>query len=172
MPDGLAQRNDFSKEEGQFRPFVLKRLTDYEPSEKTERERSFAGDRQLKEDIFENLDMLFNSRAHASLRDLKGYEDVEDSVLGYGISDFCGRQTSTASREELRAHIFKRIGFFEPRLEPASINIELLDSSGKDASSIVFRIGGIIKTNEVNEEMSFIARLDLESGSAELSMEN
>jgi type VI secretion system lysozyme-like protein len=170
--NNMQHYNDIAKEDVQYKPYTLKRLTDYEPSEKTERNQSLITERQLKEDIFENIDMLFNSRSHAGLEDLKGYEEVEDSVLGYGISDFCGRQSSTASREGLRAHIFKQIGLFEPRLDAASIEIELLDNKGGDATSMEFRIGGIIRTKEVNQEISFISKLNLESGNAELRLEN
>jgi len=165
-------RNGLTKEDAQYKPYALKRLTDYDPSEKIERNQSLITEKQLKEDIFENIDMLFNSRSHASLAEMKGYEEVEDSVLGYGISDFCGRQSSTSSREALRAHIFRQIGLFEPRLDAASINIELLDTKGGDATSMEFRIGGIIKTKEVNQEIIFISKLNLESGNAELRLEN
>jgi type VI secretion system lysozyme-like protein len=172
MPGSSQYRNDLAKEDIQYKPFALKRLTDSDPSERTEKTQSLVTERQLKEDIFENIDMLFNSRSHASLDDLKGYEDVENSVLGYGISDFCGRQSSTASRETLRAHIFKQIELFEPRLDPTSINIDLLDTKGGDATSMEFRIGGIIRTKEVTQEISFISKLNLESGNAELRLEN
>jgi type VI secretion system lysozyme-like protein len=172
MPGNPQYRNDFAKEDIQYKPFALKRLTDYDPSERTERTQSLITERQLKEDIFENIDMLFNSRSHAGTEDLKDYEDVENSVLGYGISDFCGRQSSTSSREALRAHIFKQIELFEPRLDPASINIELLDAKGGDATSMEFRIGGIIRTKDVKQEISFISKLNLESGNAELRLES
>jgi type VI secretion system lysozyme-like protein len=172
MPDNLQYRMGLTKEDAQYKPYTLKRLTDNDPSEKVERTQSLITEKQLKEDIFENIDMLFNSRSHASLAELRGYEDVEDSVLGYGISDFCGHQSSTASREALRAHILKQIGLFEPRLDAASIAIELLDTKGGDATSMEFRIGGIIRTKEVSQEISFISKLNLESGTAELRLEN
>ncbi|MFP3040540.1 type VI secretion system baseplate subunit TssE [Treponema primitia] len=165
MPDNTAYS---AKEEARYKPYTLKRLTDFDPSVKTEAAESLITEKQIKEDIFENIDMLFNSRSHADLADLKGYDDVADSVLGFGISDFCGRQSSTSSREELRAQIFKQISLFEPRLNPESITIELLDPSAGDGMSMNFRIGGVINTKEVNEEIFFISKLNLESGSAEL----
>jgi type VI secretion system lysozyme-like protein len=171
MPETGQYYKGPTKEEARYKPFTLKRLTDFDPAGRPEGPESLITGRQLKEDVFENLDMLFNSRSHAGLADLKGYEDVEDSVLGYGISDFCGRQSSTASREALRAHIFKQIGLFEPRLDPASISIELLDAKGGDSTSMEFRIGGYIRTKEVSEEISFISKLNLESGNAELRLE-
>jgi type VI secretion system lysozyme-like protein len=171
MPDSAQYGEGLAKEDARYKPYALKRLTDLDPAEKTERAEGFLTAKQLKEDVFENIDMLFNSRSHASLADLNGYEDVENSVLGYGISDFCGRQSSTASREALRAHIFKQIGLFEPRLDPASITIELLDTRGSDQTSVEFRIGGCIRTKEVSEEIYFISRLNLESGNAELRLD-
>jgi type VI secretion system lysozyme-like protein len=172
MPDGFQNPARLTKEDAQYKPYTLKRLTDYDPSEKNEKDRSLITEKQLREDIFENIDMLFNSRSHAGLKDLNDYEEVEDSVLGYGISDFCGRQSSTASREALREQIVKQIGLFEPRLDIGSISIELLESKGGDATSIEFRIGGTIRTKEVNQEISFISKLNLESGNANLRLEN
>ena len=177
MPGYVTSREGTAKEEALYKPFTLKRLTDYDPSEKSEGSGSLITGKQLKEDIFENMDMLFNSRSHAALADLKGYKEVEESVLGFGISDFCGRQSSTASREALRDHILAQIGFFEPRLDPASINVEFQDAQagdsnkGRDAGSLEFRISGNIKVKEVNEEIAFISRLNLESGNADLRLE-
>ncbi|MDR3201175.1 MAG: type VI secretion system baseplate subunit TssE [Spirochaetales bacterium] len=171
MPDSSQYRVGI-KEDAQYKPYVLKRLTDYEPSEKTETSQNLITEKQLKDDIFDNIDMLFNSRSHAGLEDLKGYDDVEMSVLGYGITDFCGRQSSTASREALRAHILKQLEWFEPRLDSSTVNIELLDTKNSDATSMEYKISGITRTKEVNKEISFISKLNLESGSAELRMEN
>jgi type VI secretion system lysozyme-like protein len=159
------------KEEALYKPFSLKRLTDYDPSVQTEGSGSLITGKQLKEDIFENIDMLFNSRSHASTEELNGSQELEQSVLGYGISDFCGRQSSTASREGLRNHIFKQIVFFEPRLDPASLTIELQDIRGGDSTSIEFRISGNIKVKGVEEEIAFISRLNLESGNADLKLD-
>ena len=171
---GYEPKNESVKEEALYKPFTLKRLTDYDPSEQSEGSGSLITGKQLKEDIFENIDMLFNSRSHATSADLRGDAagEIERSVLGYGISDFCGRQSSTASRDSLREHIFSQIRFFEPRLDPASLSIDLQDVKGGDSTSIEFRISGNIKVKEVNEEVAFISRLNLESGSAELRPES
>lgn len=172
MPDRALYGDGTAKEELLYKPFTLKRLTDYDPSGQSEGSGRLISGKQLKEDVFENIDMLFNSRSHASLPDLKGYEEVEESVLGYGISDFCGRQSSTASRQALRDHIFQQIRLFEPRLNLASLNVEFQDTEGGDSNSVEFKISGVIKVKEVNEEIAFISRLNLESGNADLRMDS
>ena len=169
MPD---YHDGAAKEDILYKPFTLKRLTDNAPSERSEGVGSMITGKQLKDDIFENLDMLFNSRCHAHLADLKGYVELEESVLGYGITDFCGRQSSTNSRDSLRDHIFKQIQFFEPRLDPSSVVVEFLDNKpGADSTSLEYRISGVIVVKGVNEEFAFISRLNLESGAAELRMD-
>ena len=159
-----------AKEDVLYKPFTLKRLTDHDPSEQSEGSRTLITVKQLREDVFDNIDMLFNSRSHASMKDLKGYQELENSVLSFGISDFCGRQSSTSSREALREHIYEQIRFFEPRLDPSSIIVEFQDK-GSDTSSLEFKISGNIKVKEVNEEVAFISRLNLESGGADLRLD-
>jgi predicted component of type VI protein secretion system len=170
MPERV-HRDEIAKEEILYKPFTLKRLTDYDPSVKSEGSWSLITGKQLKEDIFENVDMLFNSRSHASFADLGGHEEVEESVLAYGISDFCGRQSSTASRDDLRLHIFKQLRLFEPRLDPASLTVEFQDTEKGDSTSVEYRINGIIRAKGVDEEIAFISRLNLESGNAELRLD-
>ena len=170
-PDHGSYREGPAKEDMLYKPFTLKRLTDYDPSEQLEGSGSLITGKQLREDIFENIDMLFNSRSHASLADLKGYTEVEESVLGYGMMDFCGRHSSTASRDGMRDHIYRQICLFEPRLDPGSLKVEFQDISGGDSTSMEFRISGNIKVKEVNEEIAFTSRLDLESGIASLRLE-
>lgn len=159
------------KEEALYKPFILKRLTDYDPSEKSEGEGGLITGKQLKEDVMENVDMLFHSRSHASLSDLGGYDEIDGSVLGYGISDFCGKRSSTASREALRDHIYRRLRLFEPRLDPASVSVEFQDADGGDSCSLEFRICGNIAVKDVNEEIVFVSKLNLESGGAELRLD-
>ena len=171
MPYRLGRKNSFTKEQGKEIPCILKRLTDFEPAEKSERPETMSGEKQFRDDIFENIEMLFNSRAHASLGDLKGYEDVEASVLGYGVMDFCGRQSSSASREALRDHIFNQLCLFEPRLDPASIAVEPHEAKG-GASAVAFRISGLTRPKELEGEIALIVTLDLESGIAGLRREH
>jgi|GEM_PF-833903 len=171
MPAPVAHSDRTAKEDVLYKPFTLKRLTDYDPSEQSEGLGALITVKQLREDVFDNIDMLFNSRSHASLEDLRGYEELEESVLGFGISDFCGKQSSTASREALKKHIYRQIQLFEPRLDPASIVVEFQDTEKRDFTSLEFKISGNIKVKEVNEEIAFISRLNLESGNVDLRLD-
>jgi type VI secretion system protein ImpF len=166
MDNGLQYSSGVVKEEAKYRPFVLRRLTDMEPQEKKEPALGLVTVRQLKEDIFTNIEMLFNSRCHTVTGELKAFSEVEDSVLGFGIKDFCGKTSVDSYREEMRRHILKQLRIFEPRLEPSSITVEF--SEENSGFLLEYEIGGVIRLKEVGEEVKFFSNLDLESGAAVL----
>ncbi|MDR3356756.1 MAG: type VI secretion system baseplate subunit TssE [Spirochaetaceae bacterium] len=169
MENVSAEHKNFRKEDARYKPYVFKRLTDLEPHEKTERIQNVITEKQVKEDIFKNIEMLFASRSHPSLKELKGYEDLEDSVLGYGISDYCGKINSDISRETLLEHIRKQIKVFEPRLAPDSVRVDFANPEASMRSLLELRISGVVTASQVNEEVVFISHLDLETGSTSLS---
>ncbi|MDR0758494.1 MAG: hypothetical protein LBF74_00020, partial [Treponema sp.] len=56
-----------------------------------------------------------------------------------------------------------------PRLAPDSIRVEFTNPDAAMRSLLELRILGHINVGQVNEEMVFISRLDLETGNASLS---
>jgi type VI secretion system lysozyme-like protein len=172
MSESNANYRSIRKEDARYKPYVFKRLTDDEPYEKREVLVNVITEKQVKEDVFRNIEMLFYSRSHLSLAELKGYEDLENSVLGYGISDYCGKICDDDDREFLLEHIKKQIRDFEPRLAPDSIDVKFANADASMRSLLELRISGHISVGQVNEEMLFISRLDLETGNASLSYEN
>ncbi|MDR0556811.1 MAG: type VI secretion system baseplate subunit TssE [Treponema sp.] len=162
-------RRSGRREDVRYKPYVLKRLTDDEPYEKKETALNVITEKQVKDDIFRNIEMLFSSRPHPSLEELKGYEDVENSVLGYGISDYCGKICNDDEREFLLEHIKKQIRDFEPRLAPDSVEVEFTNPDASMRSLLELRISGRINVEQINEEMLFISRLDMETGNISLS---
>jgi type VI secretion system lysozyme-like protein len=158
-----------TKEQARYKPYLLARLTDFEPHIKKEIPDRLITTRQLKKDIFDNIEMLFNSRSHPSLKELNGWEDLENSVLGYGISDFCGRMHSKSNEEFLRAHIQKQLQDFEPRMKRETIEVNFSNDENSSESLMEFVISGVMEVGEVSEEVRFVSRIDLETGAAELS---
>jgi type VI secretion system lysozyme-like protein len=172
MASGNENRRNIRREDARYKPYVLKRLTDDEPYEKKETVSTVITEKQVKDDIFKNIEMLFCSRSHPSLAELKGYEDLENSVLGYGISDYCGKICSDDDREFLLEHIKKQIRDFEPRLATDSIEVKFANPDVTMRSLLELRISGRMSVGQVDEEMLFISRLDMETGSASLSYED
>jgi type VI secretion system protein ImpF len=160
---------DTSKEPARYRPYLLSRLTDLDPLEKRDTFDRLINSRQLKKDVFDNIEMLFYSRSHLSPREMKNIPELENSVLGYGIVDFCGRMHSKSNEEFLREHIRKQLLDFEPRLDPSTLTVDFFSSDDSSESLLEFHIAGMIRAGEVEEEVRFISKINLETGLADLS---
>jgi type VI secretion system lysozyme-like protein len=162
---------DTSKEPARYRPYLLSRLTDLDPLEKKDTFDRIINSKQLKKDVFDNIEMLFYSRSHLSPAEMRNMPELENSVLGYGVSDFCGRMHSKSNEEFLREHIRKQLIDFEPRLDPATVAVDFFASENSIESLLEFHISGVIRTKEVNEEVRFVSKINLETGLADLSFE-
>ena len=157
-----------SKEDTKYWPCLLRRLTDFAPDEKKENYSLGITVKQLKKDIFDNIEMLLNSRSHPQENDLGKKEELADSVLAFGLADFCGKVCSQDDREEIREHIRHQLQIFEPRLKPDSIEVTLAENDKEIKSVLEFQISGLIDVPELSEEIVFISRLDLETGNSYL----
>jgi type VI secretion system protein ImpF len=151
-----------------YKPYVLKRLTDLHPDEPDEAYSPVISMNDVEADIYDNLVTLFNSSSHPSLSEMKGYAELEHSVLGYGIEDYCGAVTSRDDRENLRVNIERQIKFFEPRLAPKTVRVEIVESALGVSAEMQFRISGHVTVAEADKELVFLSKLDVETGRAEL----
>lgn len=156
------------KEDAKYWPCLLRRLTDFVPDEKKENYTAGITINQLRKDIFDNIEMILNSRSHPQTADFKGRTELNESVLAYGLTDFCGKVCSQDDREAIRDHILHQIRLFEPRLNPDTIDVILADNERESRSVLEFQISGMIDVGELREEIVFISQLDLETGNSYL----
>ena len=155
-----------SKEDAKYWPCLLRRLTDSAPDEKKENYSTGITIKQLIKDIFDNIVMLLNSRSHPQEDDLGKSDELKDSVLAFGLDDFCGKVCTQDDKEEIREHIRHQLRIFEPRLKPDSIDVTLTQNDRETKSVLEFQISGMIDVPELSEEIVFISRLDLETGNS------
>ena len=50
-----------------------------------------ATQRVVLKDIFENIEMILNSKTHPQDADVNNISEIENSVLFYGLKDCCGK---------------------------------------------------------------------------------
>jgi type VI secretion system protein ImpF len=170
LTKGAAQRDGNGRvyDDALYKPFALSRLTDYDPSHRTDAHSSLSGEKQALDDILENVRMLFSSRSHPTPEDLAAYPELRTSVLNYGISDYCGRKTTENDIEQLRQHIIEQLQCFEGRLDPESIVVESVVGDEVRKTLLDFKICGIIRIGQISREFRFISKLDFETGCASL----
>lgn len=96
----------------------------------------------LRHEILQNITLILNSHSHPRLADLKGDQSLAFSVLGMGLADFCGHSYASLSLSQLQQRIKEQIVYFEPRLDPSSVQILLLTDP---LSSVTERSGHTVQ---------------------------
>ena len=96
----------------------------------------------LRHEILQNITLILNSHSHPRLADLQGDQSLAFSVLGMGLADFCGHSYASLSLAQLQQRIKEQIVYFEPRLDPSSVQVLLLTDP---LSSVTERSGHTVQ---------------------------
>ncbi len=151
-----------------FPPCLLSRLIDREPQIKKEHNPLMITAEQLRMDVLQNLEIIFNSRSRLSDAELAYSQEMTTSVLGFGLSDFCGISRNSDAAEHLQIAIARQIQCFEPRILKESLEVSIIPAEG-NAKELEFQISGIIMVAPLKEEILFTSKLDLETGGVAIS---
>lgn len=148
-------------------PSVLDRLIDIEPGNTREAPRSRAQVlRELKQSVRRDLEDLLNTRRRAVGWPLV-YNELETSLVNYGIPDFTGTNLSRKrQREEFRRTIEQVIRRFEPRFK--SVQVEMLDNAEPTDPTLRFRINALLYAEPAPEPVVFDSSLEPTSGTYEV----
>jgi type VI secretion system protein ImpF len=106
-------------------PSLLDRLLDDEPERLKEAPRS-RGQllRELKHTVRRDLENLLNTRWQCRSVPLE-LDELQVSLVNYGIPDFSGARLTTAEgREKLRSIVEKSVELFEPRLTKIRVTMQ------------------------------------------------
>lgn len=144
-------------------PSVLDRLLDDDPQRATEPAKSRNQLlREMKVSVGRDLENLLNTRWRCTHwpPDL---EDLEASLLNYGIPDFSGSNMGSAERrEELRRIVEQVIRKFEPRFK--TVSVKRLESSDDTDRRLRLRIDALLYADPAPEPVVFDSQLEPVSG--------
>lgn len=122
----------------------------------------------IKAEILQNITLILNSKSHLPLDKMPGFEEVQYTVLGLGLADFCGKYHNQAQLAQLKQQITAQIIHFEPRLEPTTIEITFLDPDnelGPNSPNYVnLEIKARLKGALSSEIFTCVSKLDLDAG--------
>jgi type VI secretion system protein ImpF len=147
------------REDQPLLPSVFDRLLDDDPSNSREPPASRRQVlRDLKQSVSRDLENLLNTRQRCD-----GWppalDELEKSLLNYGIPDFTGVNMSAPSeRERLRSIIQRVIEQFEPRFR--SVRVKLLENTEAFDRTLRFRIDGLLDVNPAPEPVVFDSQLE------------
>jgi type VI secretion system protein ImpF len=151
-------------EDQQLVPSVLDRLLDEAPENPREPVKSRNQVlRELKQSVCRDLQDLLNTRWRCTEwpADL---EDVEASLVNYGIPDFAGAHMgSQDSRDQLRRLVEQVIRKFEPRFK--TVQVRLVGNTDPADRTLRLRIDALLYAEPAPEPVVFDSQLEPISGS-------
>lgn len=144
-------------------PSVIDRLLDDEPDNQREVERSRnVVLRDIKQAIRRDLENLLNTRLR-TIPYPPELEELERSLVNYGIPDFTGLAMGTRSaRERMRQIVEEAIRLFEPRFK--TVRIILLKNDERSDRTLRFRIEALMFAEPAPEPIVFDSQLEPSTG--------
>ncbi len=151
-------------------PCLLTRLTDDEPDVKNEgRDKRVVSMQRYRNSVLGDLDRLLNSRTRPESDEIYEFENVRDSVLNFGLRDFCGTTFSKISPSEMESLVKKAIVNFEPRISSRSLHVRLVKPSESEGGRRVsFEIEGKLWAQPAPDHLFVKTELDLATGHCKL----
>lgn len=155
-----------SLKQARLRPSLLDRLTDHHPGRTSEpREVRAVGEESLKEQVRRDVSWLFNTTHLEATLPLASCPHVASSVLNFGIPALTGRTLGSVDIEALARDVRVALERFEPRLDPASLAIEVVPASAQFArNALIIDVRGTLLAEPLPLALYLRTEVDLESG--------
>lgn len=140
-------------------PSILDRLLDYDPSRKVEAAISRNQViKELRESVRRDLEFLLNTRKRC-VEDISQWDELEYTVLNYGIPDATGVNIGAEdAREEFAKIIEKTVIKYEPRFK--SVTITVMNDANSIDRTFRFRIDALLKVEPAVKPVVFDSSLE------------
>lgn len=156
-----------------LQPSLLDRLTDNEPSEKTERRDDRIIDlRELREILQRDLVWLLNTSDSSAMIDTERYPLTAKSVLNYGMKDVAGDYSTVERAEIIRKSMIHAIQAHEPRIHPGSIDVQLRLGQDTKQSIVSYDIRADMWAQPLPMELYLRSQVDVTTGELDLQRMN
>jgi type VI secretion system protein ImpF len=141
---------------------ILDRLLDDEPDNQHDSPKT-ANEvlRELRLSVRRDLENLLNTRWRC-VSWPPDLDDLEVSLVNYGIPDFCGGNLGADAPTQLMNIIQTTIKNFEPRLR--NVRVSLLDKTPRIDRTLQFRIEAVLFVDPVEDRVSFDSALEIATG--------
>jgi type VI secretion system protein ImpF len=157
--------------EDRLQPCLLDRLTDDDPkSQKESRDQRVISMRKYRAGVLRDLEWLLNSRSPVFHGIFDDFDQMSDSVLGYGIESLCGQVLSSVKSVEIESMIIKAIKAFEPRILPNTLSVKIkFESDAASHNAVTLEIKGDLWAEPMTDTLYVKTEIDLETGQCVVS---
>lgn len=123
--------------------------------------------RRTVQSVLANLDAMFNSDPLESAISLSGFDEVQRSVLNFGIGIGIGKTVASMQPREVESAVALAIRSFESRLDPESLSVSFLGTNEDDApAEIKMLIEGRLSPALGGGELRVMTNIDVVNGRA------
>ncbi len=152
-----------------LQPCLLDRLTDDAPAGRAQgRDGRVVSASRYRQSVREHIQWLLNTSRTMDAEHVEAFPLAARSVLNFGLPDLCGMVHSQVNLADLRGHIVQALLAFEPRIDPASLAVEVVEGSAESPNAVTFEIRGQLWANPAPEFLCIETRIDLETGRCSL----
>jgi len=154
-----------------LQPALLDRLADDQPEVALEpREKRLITKAKLRSAVLRDLVWLFNCTRPSAREGISLYPHAARSVLNFGLPALSGETASTLDVIDLEQRIHQAILDFEPRIDPASLEVKAQTSEVQmDQHNVVsVQIRGFLWAQPLPLELLLRTEVDLETGKVEI----
>ena len=140
----------------------------------TDEERIIAGRRSsprnavneavLKQELADDLAALLNTVNLASCEDLDGLEEVQKSILNYGIEDLSAIAVDTRGMDEIGPRMRQVLETYEGRLIDDSVTVRQSTEADEVSARLTFHITADMYATPADVPVEFIADVEALSG--------
>lgn len=122
------------------------------------------GLRELKRAVIRDLEWLLNSRRWWPV-EIGSLDEVSTSILNYGLGDLSIYSwISSDDRRLICSMIEEAVRTYEPRLQPRSVKVSLVDRDSVEDFSVRVRIEAVLHVEPYTEMVSFDADIHFDTG--------
>lgn len=150
-----------------LQPSLLDRLTDDAPHKSSEASHStLISHSTLRRNVLRDLQWLFNCINSEAMYDLEGYEQVQRSVLNFGVVPLSGKRMSDIEWGDIQRKLTDAILHFEPRILPQGLQVRCISElKSLDLHNVLsIEIKGRLWCVPYPLEFLFRTDVDLENG--------
>jgi type VI secretion system protein ImpF len=150
-----------------LQPALLDRLTDDEPTKKSEASDAVTMTRsRLRGAVLRDIAWILNTTNMESDTDFEALSDARRSVVNFGIDTLSGRRVLDIDWQELEQMIKLAIIAFEPRVLPQTLDVRVASSeTSLDHHNLLsFEIRGQLWSLPYPMELLLRSNIDLETG--------